>query len=112
MKHEKFKLVRVVVEEGDFAEANAFLSTDITPRSISVAFGYPSDTLIIGYEEGASAFSYQLIYREEVFEATVLTEEIEAWLESVALSLGGVVCQDVEPDGHCKVRVLFLVQTE
>lgn len=109
MKHEKFKLFsddadNIISNEGLYN----FLSSGITPRSVSIHYEGTTATACIGYDdEQGVPEGYHLVKINISNGSHEKPLTLEGTLEGVAAQLSGVICQDVL-FGVDDVTVIFL----
>jgi hypothetical protein len=98
MKHEKFKIFRVIDAVAD-ADLNAFLNGGgVVPKSISVDRYYNGQKLVlIGYEktDADSEHQYHIVEKEISDVNFYGLKHIGDLIEKEAIHVGGVVCQDI-----------------
>lgn len=96
MKHELFRIFAVLNEEVENDSAVvSFLSSGITPKSISVNHDVETATLIIGYTTDTPYDTYHIVKKLVVVDPTLPRSKVEELLNEAAVDLDGVVCQDV-----------------
>lgn len=108
MKHENFKSF-IVDGSGENSELNAFLNSNVTPKSISTSYvGFTNaKAVFIGYVESKRAHHYTI--ETETIDV-VPGEDFDHKLNAGAARHAGVVCQDVHvSEGMDKLEVTWLV---
>lgn len=96
MKHEKFRLFEIpgnaLIQEN--LEIEKFLTSGITPKSLSIHYGR-TNVVCLGYMEEKTEEQYHLLKVEFVPPVGNTKETIQAALCSAAEQVDGVICQDV-----------------
>lgn len=109
MKHEKFRLFEApsLVSITTSIEVEKFLSTRITPKSISIAVEPNKATLCLGYLDEPAGHKFHLVQSTFVPPADHDKGHVEAALDIAALEVDGVICQDVHFEDN-KITITFL----